>query len=245
MISWNPTRLVSMAALILALALAASCSSSNPTSPGSTAAVNTSAATSPGTGSVPGPGTTGSGSTGTLTVRLKDSPFGDASAVLVTFNGVSVHKSGGDWVNVPFATDPGGPAVTGRTCDLKKLQGLGVEEVLGLGSLTAGHYTQIRLMVAEVNGATIYKGGQAAQGLEACAPDAATLKPTANGDPDFVFADVVVPSGEIKLNREFDVPPGAGTTIVLDFDGAKSINQTGNGKYMMKPVIGIVSVTVQ
>jgi hypothetical protein len=28
----------------------------------------------------------------------------------------------------------------------------------------------------------------------------------------------------------------------IDLDGDKSIHQTGNGKHMMKPVIGVVSV---
>jgi hypothetical protein len=28
----------------------------------------------------------------------------------------------------------------------------------------------------------------------------------------------------------------------VDFDGDKSVNQTGNGRYMMSPVIAVVSV---
>jgi hypothetical protein len=32
------------------------------------------------------------------------------------------------------------------------------------------------------------------------------------------------------------------TTIVLDFDGDKSIKETGNGRFMMSPVIGVKSV---
>jgi hypothetical protein len=53
---------------------------------------------------------------------------------------------------------------------------------------------------------------------------------------------VDVPSGTLKLNREFDVPVGGATTILIDFDADKSIHQTGNGKYKMTPVIGVVSV---
>ena len=53
---------------------------------------------------------------------------------------------------------------------------------------------------------------------------------------------VAVPSGTVKLNREFDVPSGGWTTILLDFDLDKSIHQTGNGQYKLTPVIGVVSV---
>ena len=63
---------------------------------------------------------------------------------------------------------------------------------------------------------------------------------------------MTIPSGELKLNREFDLASSGGTTILLDFDGDQSVRLTGNGngngrgngggQYMMTPVIGIVSV---
>jgi hypothetical protein len=46
----------------------------------------------------------------------------------------------------------------------------------------------------------------------------------------------------VKLNREFDVPEGGTTTLRLDFDGDHSIIETGNGRFMMKPVIAIIGV---
>jgi hypothetical protein len=55
-------------------------------------------------------------------------------------------------------------------------------------------------------------------------------------------ATVEIPSGTIRLNREFDVPPEGLTTMLLDLDGDRSIHATGNGRYMMNPVISIVSV---
>ena len=66
-------------------------------------------------------------------------------------------------------------------------------------------------------------------------------------------APVDIPSGEVKLNNEFTVT-GSATTMLLDFDGDQSIHQTGsgngngngngnkNGKFMMSPVIRVVSV---
>jgi hypothetical protein len=53
---------------------------------------------------------------------------------------------------------------------------------------------------------------------------------------------VDVPSGVVKLVHQFEVASAATTTILLDFDGDKSIHQTGNGAYKMQPVIKVVSV---
>jgi len=152
---------------------------------------------------------------------LQDSPFSDAKAVLVTFSEVSVHMSGGDFVTLPFAS--GGSS---RTCDLKKL--VGAQDVLGTGPLAPGHYTQIRLVVS---GAVIYFDN-ASSGT----PCATTMAAPAGRN-----APVDVPSGDLRLNREFDLTT-AQTTITLDFDGDRSIKQAGNGKYMMNPVVSVVSV---
>jgi hypothetical protein len=164
-----------------------------------------------------------------LTVMLKDSPFGDAKALLVTFTEVNIHASGGDWITVPFA------AGTSRTCDLKKLET--AQDILGVGQLPAGHYTQLRLVVSS---AAVYL--QNASDGPACAPTIAV--------PAGASASVDIPSGELKLNREFDLASSGGTTILIDFDGDQSLKLTGSGngggngggKYLMTPVIGIVSV---
>ena len=76
-----------------------------------------------------------------ITVLLKDSPFSDAKALLVTFSELQVHASGDSWMTVPFAS-----GASSRTCDLKKLET--AQDILGVGSLPAGHYTQLRLVVS-------------------------------------------------------------------------------------------------
>ena len=168
---------------------------------------------------------------GTVSIRLTDSPFSDAKALLVTFSDVSIHSADpGDWKTIPFASG------TSRTCDLKRLNG--ATDVLGVGSLAAGHYTQIRL---NVSSAALYFDNPSATGP--CAPQIAA--------PAGKSAPVDIPSGEVKLNNEFTVT-GSGTTITLDFDGDQSVRQTGSGngngngnstgKYMMTPVIRVVSV---
>ena len=167
-----------------------------------------------------GSGTGPSGS-GTLRMTLKDSPFSDAKALLVTFTDVSVHQSDtadGTWTKI--TTGP-------RTCDLKRLQN--AQDVLGTTTLPAGHYTQVRLLVAT---AALYFT-EATTGDTCAAPDAFKLS-----DPKVV----TIPSGEVKLNREFDISPNSTTSILLDFDGDKSVREMGNGAYSMSPVISIVTV---
>jgi hypothetical protein len=166
-----------------------------------------------------GPDTGPSGS-GSLRMMIKDSPFRDAMALVVTFDQVSVHKSDtpdGEWIKIGDGSE--------RTCDLKHLES--VQDLLGAGPLGAGHYTQIRLHVSK---AVVYFAD--ATGGTACAP---TLPLTAH-------ADVTIPSGEVKLNRPFDIKDGVTTTITIDFDGEQSVHQISNGQYMMSPVISIVSV---
>lgn len=248
MASHVPERLVSIAALIVALALAAACGSSNPTSPGSTPAVGTSSTTSPGTGTT-GSGPTGSASTGTLRVMLKDNPA-DASAVLVGFSDVSVHRSAGvgtdtgEWRSISTGASP-------VTCDLMKLRAGAAPQPLGIGEIAAGHYTQIRLSLAtipltpvptEPMSVALYQGGTPSLSDACVTGDATALAPTGVASEP---SPVTVPSGEVKLNHEFDVPAGTKVTIVLDFDAEKSIHKTGNGTFKMSPVIGIVSVTVE
>ena len=97
-----------------------------------------------------------------------------------------------------------------NTFDLLKIKGL--EQVLATGDLAAGAYTQIRMGVTKVE--VTFKGGQ---------PQEATL-----------------PSGKLKFVQPFDVAAGKTTVLLFDFDAAKSVITTGNGKVMFKPVIKLM-----
>ncbi len=79
---------------------------------------------------------------GTLAVKLTDSPFSEATALLITFSEVTAHTTDDNWVTLSFTG-----SATSRTCDLKRLVG-GVYDVLGTTSLAEGHYTQLRLTVS-------------------------------------------------------------------------------------------------
>ena len=51
-----------------------------------------------------------------------------------------------------------------------------------------------------------------------------------------------ISSGQVILNRPFDLAENAATTITLDFDGDRSIRETAPGIYRMAPVIRVLSV---
>src|SRR5260221_13462622 len=109
-----------MAGLMIALLVSGACGSSpSTTAPSSSSSVPSTS---------PSPNPANPVTTSSLTLMLKDSPFSDARALLVTFSQVNVHASGGDWVTVPFAA-----GAASRTCDLKKLET--AQDVLGVGSL--------------------------------------------------------------------------------------------------------------
>jgi hypothetical protein len=161
---------------------------------------------------------------GRLSLMIKDTPYSDAKALLVTFSEVTAHRAGeGGFSRLPF----GGATATSRTCDLKKL--VDRQDLLGVGTLPAGHYTQVRLVVSS---ATLYfenasDGPPCATSIAAPAGRSAALE---------------IPSGEVRLNRQFDVGDSGATTMLIDFDGDRSVTETGNGRFRMTPVIGIVSV---
>jgi hypothetical protein len=158
----------------------------------------------------------------TLSILLKDAPYADAQAVFVTFSDISINASAGGFVTLPFSGN-----VSTRTCDLKKL--VNTEELLGTTSPSTGHYTQVRLVVAS---ATLYFDSPSSG--PACGA-VLTVPPGRN-------ASVMVPSGDVRIDQEFDVVSSKATAILLDFDGARSLNLTGAGIYTLSPVVSVANV---
>jgi hypothetical protein len=69
---------------------------------------------------------------GRLSLMIKDSPYSDAKALLVTFSEVTAHRDGeGGFSKLPF----GDATASSRTCDLKKL--VDRQDLLGVGTLPA------------------------------------------------------------------------------------------------------------
>jgi hypothetical protein len=152
-------------------------------------------------------------SLGHVSVRLTDAP-GDYEQVNLVVDQVSLHRDGDSteaWETLKLDST--------TTFDLIQLQG-GVLARLADGDVPAGHYTQVRLHLAD--GSNLVVNG--------------TTYP------------LKVPSGMqsgYKLIGGFDVPPGGAVELTVDFDAARSIVHTGNGKYMLKPTCRLIVNQVQ
>lgn len=90
------------------------------------------------------------------------------------------------------------------------------------GEMPSGEITEIRLVLNETGNTIVVNGIQ----QELKTPSAQT-------------------SGwKVKLTANPELVEGAAYTLLLDFDAAKSIVSTGNGKYLLKPVVrGVTAAT--
>jgi hypothetical protein len=171
-----------------------------------------------------GDGGSPSPSMGTLAVSMTDAPACGFDAVNVTVNKVRVHTS-----SSASDTDAGWTDITlspARKINLLDLTN-GTLASLGQTPLPAGHYTQLRL-VLDANAGT---------GLaNSVVPTGATAEKT-------LETPSATQSG-IKLVNEFDVAAGQRVDLVLDFNACKSVVTTGNGKYMLKPVVKVIPTAV-
>ena len=159
-----------------------------------------------------GDGLSGPPPQGTVSMSMTDAPACYES-VVVTVEKVRLHMddstgTGSGWKEI---VPPGGPV----RVDLLNLTNGAIAE-LGSATVTAGTYTQVRLVLAET-GNTVTPVGGTPQPLK-------------------------TPSGQqsgLKINGDFTVPANATRNIVLDFDGCKSIVLTGAGTYLLKPVVRV------
>lgn len=162
---------------------------------------------------------------GTLGVSMTDAPACGFDEVNVTVSKVRVHQSDNASENAAGWTD-----ITlnpPRKINLLNLndptQPNFALDNLGETSLAAGHYTQLRLVLDRNTGQSLANSVV----LENTTTEIALVTPSA------------VQSG-IKLVHQFDVGSGQRVDLLLDFDACKSIVKTGNGKYILKPVIKVI-----
>ena len=149
-------------------------------------------------------------SEGTIRVYLADEPA-DYDAVNIVVSEVSVHRSAEDtlsgWRMICDST---------QTFDLLELRN-GAMVLFAQDQLDVGHYTQIRLKIAD--GCSV----------------------VVDGSPH----DLTIPSGYqsgIKINHPFQIQEDVIYELLLDFDAERSIIEKGNGQYQMKPVIRAIAV---
>jgi hypothetical protein len=164
-----------------------------------------------------------SSGSGTLGISLTDAPACGYDEVNVTVSKVRVHQSASatendaGWIDITLT-----PARKINLLDLTN----GASEELGQTPLTAGHYSQLRLVLAS-NGTGTLANSLVLSGVT----------PTTEIPLDTPSA---VQSG-LKLINEFDVLPGQRIDLVLDFDACKSVVKRGqSGRYNLKPVIRVI-----
>jgi hypothetical protein len=154
---------------------------------------------------------------GTLGVSLTDSPACGFDHVYVTVSKVRVHQS-----STASDQDSGWSDITLNPAEKIDLLDLtnGVLIPLGQTPLAAGHYTQLRLVLASGAFANSVVPSGTTTEIELKTPSA-----TQSG---------------LKLINEFDVPSGQRVDLLLDFDACKSVVLRGNGTYLLKPVIKVI-----
>jgi hypothetical protein len=145
----------------------------------------------------------------------------------VTIARVEVHHDDdGSWQTV---------AEPNKTYNLLELVN-GVRETLGIATLDAGHYTQMRLIIgeiAETDGLNMFS----------------VSHPYANYiiTLDDEAHELKVPSGTntgLKIVNGFDINENQTTEMILDFDAMRSVVKPGsNGKYLLKPTVKVLDTT--
>jgi len=151
-------------------------------------------------------------STGTLELSLIDGP-GTYSEVHITIIDVQVHHETDGWVTL--SGDDLNLPLSVNLLDLVN----GTVAYLGATELEPGHYTQMRLLLDDTEGANYLVEDEGTKFLK-------------------------IPSGfttGVKLVNGFDIEVAGSTELILDFDVDKSIVVAGNsGKYLLKPTIKVV-----
>jgi len=163
-------------------------------------------------------------STGTLTVFVTDAPSYTVTSVVVHFSEVWVHKAPegedgegeGEWIQLNIT----GGMLENGSFDLAELRDEGETAELAAAELVAGKYTQLRVIMDEVEGVQV------------------DYDENPNEEP----INAKLPSGTLKFVRPFTVEQDGSTEIVLDFDLQESVvftgaSQSNNVKVIVKPVV--------
>jgi hypothetical protein len=166
-----------------------------------------------------------SGGTGELSMSLTDATLYQYQAVYVTIDKIKVHwDDGGGWKTV---------ASPCQTFNLLELVN-GVREDLGLATLDAGHYTQMRLIIGDTPDDSLNIFSQTHR--------FANYVILADGMDS--IHELKVPSGPqtgVKLVNGFDINTNQTTELILDFDVSKSVVKAGSsGQWHLKPTIKVL-----
>lgn len=173
-----------------------------------------------------GGGGTTTAQPGTVSVSMTDAPACGFDEVNVTVSKVRVHQSdnasenAAGWADITL-----NPARKINLLDLNDpTQTNRALEFLGETPLEAGHYTQLRLVLVSNKSSSSPANSVVLSGQTTEIP---------------LDTPSAVQSG-IKLIHQFTVDSGQRVDLLLDFDACKSVVQTGNGTYKLKPVIKVI-----
>jgi hypothetical protein len=158
---------------------------------------------------------------GTLRVSLTDAPSCGFDQVNVTIQKVRVNQSAtasdsdSGWTDITLS-----PAMR---VDLLTLTN-GALATLGQTPLSAGHYSQIRLVLADNDSSN---------------PMANSVVPT--GGAETALTTPSAQQSGLKMNADITIAADQLVDFVLDFNACKSVVRAGNsGKYLLKPVVSVI-----
>jgi len=180
-----------------------------------------------------GGGGTGVSGEGTMKVSLTDNPA-SFNGVYVTVDKVLVHQStdanGGEGIEGLEEAGWREVAISESFIDtpINLLEISDITVLLAEGPLPAGHYQQIRLVLKENTD------------TELC--NYVVLE----GEVDQIPLET--PSAQqsgLKLINQFSILDGATTELIIDFDAEKSVVETENGNFILKPVLNMEAVIVE
>lgn len=158
---------------------------------------------------------------GELTVKLTDAPV-DYDAVWIDIQSVRIHRNGNAETDTTEsdeeAENEGWITILDEPMRVNLLDlRNGNEITLGDTLLETGTYSQLRFILGDDNEVVI----------------------------DGQSHDLKTPSAQqsgLKLNLNVEIEDGQSYTLLIDFDAARSVVETGNGKYILKPVLRAVNL---
>jgi len=178
---------------------------------------------------------------GQVKISLTDAPsdLANVSQVNVTFDEIRVHD------DASTSSPDGGSSDAGASQDGSNGSGWIVlctdTQTIDLLSLTGGRFTPLCSRPAADGGVEEVPVAVPAGNISQVRLHLVGAQLVFNdGTPS---TDVTVPSGTtsgLKIDVNQTVPQGGALEIKLDFNAAQSIHKTGNGKYLMQPVIRVV-----
>lgn len=151
---------------------------------------------------------------GTLRLTITDGPIDNVAKIEVMMTEIRVHRAGEQEDNGFVSV---WSLAAGQLIDILKLK---TDPFDFQGTVTAGTYNQIRISLLKDWGKIYF-----------------------NDDPQKDFP-LSVPSDEIKIPVQFEVPANGFTEIVLDISAENSLHIVQKGKkseYLFRPVINVVS----